>query len=127
MSEWGGYVYYCTVVLFCAYMLKGCGSGTGRLLSTLGVLSLSLLCATEIGRIFTFLTDVVGGVSGGEYVERIGKLFGVGFLFTVCADVCSEMGEDGLSRGMISLGRVEIIALSLPMIGDLFSLADGLL
>lgn len=127
MSEWGGYIYYCTVLLFCAYMLKGCGSGEARLLSTLGVLSVSLACLTEIGRIFSFLTDTVGGAVDSKYVEQIGKLFGVGYLFNTCADLCEQMGEDGLAKGVISLGRVEIIALSLPLIGELFSLARSLL
>ena len=127
MSEWGGYIYFCTVLLFCAYMLRGCGSGTARLLSTLGVLSISLATLAEIGRIFSFLTDTVGGALDSSYIEWVGKLFGVGYLFNTCADLCAEMGEDGFSRWVISLGRVEIIALSLPLMGELFSLASSLL
>ena len=69
----------------------------------------------------------MGGAVDSKYVEQIGKLFGVGYLFNTCADLCEQMGEDGLAKGVISLGRVEIIALSLPLIGELFSLAQSLL
>ena len=56
------------------------------------------------------------GANNSEYARAMLKILGAGYVFGVCSDICSELGEGGLSGAVCLFGRVEIIALSLPYI-----------
>ena len=56
------------------------------------------------------------GELGEEYTVAILKIVGVGYIFGVCSDICTELGEGVLGNTVCMFGRVEIMILSTPFL-----------
>ena len=55
------------------------------------------------------------------------KITGVSLLMGVCAEVCRELGESGVARGVVLAGRVEILCIALPYLQKIIALGVELL
>ncbi len=112
---------------FLSFVLREVGFRGARLLSVL-VIAASVLAAVSgisklKGAVFSFpiTPEIESGVS---YVMRI---VGVSYVFGISSDVCREIGENGIASAVLTVGRVEIILLSLPKVSEIFSIAGELL
>lgn len=65
-------------------------------------------------------------VSLGEGGAAIFKIMGIGYLFGISAEIARELGEAGISSALTLVGRFEIIAVALPFISEIFSIALSL-
>lgn len=65
------------------------------------------------------------GVPG--YAEFLLKALGLTVLTQCCAELCRESGEGGVANGVEIAGKVEILLLALPLIGEILSAARELL
>ncbi len=66
-----------------------------------------------------------GGISG--YAAVLLRALGVAVLTECCAELCRESGEGGIATGVELAGRLEILLLSLPLIGEILDTAKQLL
>lgn len=73
---------------------------------------------------FRTLTEEAG-VAG--YAELLLKAFGITVLTECCAELCRESGEGGIAGGVELAGRIELLLLSLPLIGEILSTVRELL
>lgn len=87
-----------------------------------------------LGLVFPVLEEVVSslegmtGVGAAEpYVEVMLRALGISLLCRICSDVCRDAGEAGLASGVEMAGRLLILLLSVPLIGEILSLATELL
>lgn len=62
-----------------------------------------------------------------EYAEVLFKAMGIAVLSDVCAGICRECGENGIATGVELVGKVELLLLCLPLIGQILSTARTLL
>ena len=62
-----------------------------------------------------------------EYAEILFKAMGIAILSDICASICRECGEGGIGTGVEMVGKVELLLLSLPLIGRILSVARTLL
>ena len=114
MSGWMQVAAYALITVFLGVLLKELGFRGSRLVLLLGTVSVIGAVALSAGSLFSMLGDV--GEQNGEYAVAIMKIVGVSYVCGVCADICSELGEVSLSNAVSLLGRVEIVALSLPFV-----------
>jgi hypothetical protein len=111
------------VFAFCAVLLKNLGWRGASVFSALGI----AVILTELRGSFSEIG------SFGELWKNLGeggvailKIMGLGYLFGISADLCRELGEGGISSALTLVGRFEIIAVALPFIHEIFSLAISL-
>ena len=114
MSEWMKIIAYAFITLFLGVVLKELGFKGTRLVMILGTLSLLCVSITYIGEAMSIFP--VAYADGEEYAVAMLKMVGVGYAFGICSDICRELGEGSLSGVVVLLGRVEILALSVPFI-----------
>ena len=114
MSGWMQVAAYALITVFLGVLLRELGFRGSRLILLLGTVSVIGAAALSAGSLFSMLGGV--GENNGEYAVAIMKIIGVSYVCGVCADICSELGEASLSGAVCLLGRVEIVALSLPFI-----------
>ena len=111
------------VIAFCAVLLKNLGWRGTPVFCALGAVLL-------LSDIPLFLNDAVklfeGWQSLGESAAAIFKIIGIGYLFGISSEICRELGEAGISSALSIVGRFEIIAVALPFISEIFSLALSL-
>ena len=114
MSGWMKVVAYALITLFLGTLLKELGFKGAKLVFLLGIVSV-------IGATVIYIGDMISSIPGmeddvREYTVAMLKIIGVGYVFGVCSDICSELGENVLSTAVTLFGRVEIITLSLPFV-----------
>ena len=107
-------VAYVLITLFLGVVLKELGFKGARLIFVLGIISVIGAVVTYVGSLIDLL-DGVGDV-GAEYTVAILKIIGVGYVFGICSDICTELGESVLSSSVSLIGRVEIMMLCTPFI-----------
>ncbi len=114
------------VVLIALY-LKTQQREIAALLVIAGTLLLFLVglknTAQAIGVIFELAKDS----SYSAEVETMLKALGLAAVSQITADVCREAGEATIAAQVEFVGRLEIVALSLPLVVQLFSLVQAFL
>ena len=120
----------CGIGLLCAFCAPILRQLTGeyaplvRAVGTVILLGALILWAADIlsdSLAFSF----VDGIS--EYGVIMMKALGLCLISKLCADVCRDMGENALG-GVIELGgRLAILSLCLPLIGELMGYARELM
>lgn len=113
MSGWMRAVALAMITLFLGFVLKELGFRGTRLymiLGAVGVVSVAVMGLSELISELSFL----GEGDEGEYVESILKILGIGYVVGVCSDICLDLGEPTLSGAVLTLGRLEMLAVAMP-------------
>lgn len=102
------------------FLLSEMGWGGKRLFSVLGII---LMVAVSSEGLFTVYGEIsqLGGAMGEVSAAAL-KVVGVGYVFGISSDLCSELGEGGAAKALTFAGRVEIIVLILPYLKEVVSL-----
>lgn len=115
------------LLAFCAQLLSEAGFRGKRVFGTLAVVLLFSVMAAEIGKIASEILGFADGAGVGEAAECAAKIVGVGYLFGIGADIISELGEQGISKALISTGKIEILVIVLPYFVDILELGLSLI
>ena len=107
-------VAYVLITLFLGVILRELGFKGSRLVLLIGTVSLLGATAVYIGDLIGMLGEI--GEVGEENTVAILKIVGVGYIFGVCSDICTELGEGVLGNTVCMFGRVEIMILSTPFL-----------
>ena len=111
------------IFAFSAVLLKNLGWRGASVFTSLGI----VVILSEMRNIFPeieklselWLTLGDGGVA-------MLKILGLGYLFGISAEISLELGEAGIDSALTLAGRFEIIAIAIPFISEIFSLALSL-
>ncbi len=108
-------------------ILKELGFSGARLISVCTLCAVMLFAISRLGEVHTELVGIekLGGVGG--VVKDIMKIIGVGYLFGICSDICLDLGEVMLSKGLLTAGRIEIIILTIPTLKEILKMALNIL
>ncbi|MBQ8322045.1 MAG: hypothetical protein IJX92_06745 [Clostridia bacterium] len=55
------------------------------------------------------------------------KIVGIGYVFGLSSDTLSELGEGGMAKALVTVGRIEILATVFPYFKDMLELGTGLI
>ena len=88
------------------------------------LISAAIGCAEQIAG---FIREVSSGSTASGYVPVLLKAVGFSILTEISVGICSEAGEEGLARAVGTVGRCEIVLLSLPYVRELVGIALGML
>ncbi len=93
------------------------------------VCALLLMCAVlpELSRIFGSVSRITEATGLSEVATSALKVVGVGYIFGLTSEVCTELGETGLSRCCSLVCRVEIFLIVLPYFEELIIAATELI
>lgn len=112
---------------FMSFILKESGFRGSRLLSALVIVISFAQALTGIRRLIGSIFSFSLGTEIESSVGYVLKIVGVSYVFGISSDLCREIGEGGIAAAILTVGRVEIILLSLPAISEIISLAGELL
>ena len=94
------------------------------------------LCGTVIifGSLALAASDIFSGVGGllledglSDYAKIMAKALGLALLSRICADICRDIGEGAVGNGIELGGKLAILSLCIPLIGELMGYARQLL
>ena len=113
MSVWIKGLSIGMITLVLGFLLRELGFRGYRLaviLGTVGVIGIATSSISEI--ISTF--SVFGQDYSAEHIKTILKIIGIGCVSGICADICVDLGEVGLSNAILLIGKCEIVVLAAP-------------
>lgn len=94
-------------------------------------LALAILFAFAVIRtaapLVSYLSELTAQEGLAQYAELLMKALGIAVLTQCCAELCRESGENSIATGVELAGKVELLLLSLPLIGEILTAAKELL
>ena len=124
-------------------IVKLCGVGLLCALSALLIAqvkreysALIRICGTIIvfGALALWMSDIFSEVSTlvftdrlGDYATLMAKALGLSLITRICSDICRDMGEGAVGSGVELGGRLAILSLCLPLVGELMEYAKELM
>ena len=110
-----------------AVLLKDLGWRGAAVFSAFSLVTLLSLCADGLLSLSGALAALASHASLSAAAEGVLKIAGIGFLAGVTADVCRELGENGVARGVLIAGRIEMLCIALPYLEKIIALGVELL
>ena len=110
-----------------AVLLKDLGWRGAAVFSAFSLVALLSLCAEGILKLSGVISDFASQSALSVGAAGVLKIAGVGFLMGATADVCRELGEGGIARGVILAGRLEILCIALPFLQKIVAIGMELL
>ncbi len=114
------------IVIVMASVLKHVGSPVYTALICAGCVCIAAYSIPRITDIVESATSFADNSELSSTFPIILKITAVALICELTAGICEGSGENALSKALISVGRIEIIFLSLPMIESLFMSAVSL-
>ena len=107
-------------------LLKNLGSRASPIIASIGIVGLISLAASGIGGLLSDLSSVVEASGISLYAEAVMKIIAVSFLASGVSDVCSELGETGVGRALITASKIEIAVIAMPFFKELIEIGKEL-
>ncbi len=115
MTDWLKIIAYAMITLFLGFLLKEFGFRGSKLFVILGTVITVGAVSLGIGKLMDELSFLTDG-SEERYVTDILKIIGIGYISGACADICTDLGENGISGSVIMVGKVEMLLIASPYI-----------
>lgn len=98
----------------------------GEFLIPVRLASIIVIFATVIALIspiIKFLNEIMGQTIPFEYMEIILKTLAIAYMTQISSELCRECGENSIAFGIETVGKIEIVILSLPLISNVISMS----
>lgn len=102
------------LLAFTSYVLSELGFRGKRALSVFGLILLLSAVGEGIARLAVPTLGLCDASGITEAAECALKIVGAGYLFGICSDIAAELGEPLVSKGLLTVGRVEILLIAMP-------------
>ena len=80
-----------------------------------------------ISPVLKYLNNLMGQTMPLEYMEIILKTLAIAYMTQISSELCRECGENSIAFGVETVGKIEIIILSLPLIDNIISMSKEFL
>lgn len=114
------------VVLFSTVLLRECGFSGSKLYAALGAVCLIAVGIGGIGELAGELFKIGEKFNLDRAVTPAFKAVGIGLIFGIAADMCRDLGENGIASAVDFIGRAELAVLAIPLIDEIISVGVGL-
>ena len=91
------------------------------------ILTLTLLVIGSINPIIEYAKKLSDGIGASEYSTFLLKALGITLMIKIISDICRDMNEGTIATYVETLGRLELILLSIPLIDKILGTISGLL
>lgn len=94
-------------------------------------IALALLLAgvilSRLSPLVAYLKNLTEASGMTDHAVLLLKALGIAWLTQICADLCRESGENGAAAGVELAGKVELLLLSLPLLGQILEITKKLI
>lgn len=104
---------------FLLVVLKELGFKGARLFGAVSVVGIVFAAIEGVSALSAEVANIanIGGL--GDTAKNILKIIGVGYVFGISAELCRELGENGVASAVQTAGRVEILLICLPFVSEI--------
>ena len=80
-----------------------------------------------VSPVIKFINSIMGQTISLEYMEIILKTLAIAYMTQISAEICRECGENSIAFAIETVGKIEIVILSIPLINNIISISRELL
>lgn len=91
------------------------------------VILFCIFLLSSIEPLLTFFSDLSTRAGTSQYLETILKGLGIVILTQIASDICKDSGEGTLAGHIETVGKLELLLLCVPLIGEILGVAEQLL
>ena len=106
--------------------LKDSGSKYTTIAICAGGILLSLYAMLKIEPMVDTLTTYLESYGMGTYTTLLLKALGIGYLTQIGADICKDLGAEGIASKLELCGHIELLVLCLPLVENLLDISFSL-
>ena len=120
----------CAVALICICAATFLKQTKADLLPSLRVTAITVLTFSAIlaaEPIVSYVRTLAQMPILSAHAETLMKAVGLSILAQCCAELCRECGENGIANGVETVGKIQLLLLSLPLLEEVFTMASQLL
>ena len=77
--------------------------------------------------LLSLIIDLGKSAGASQYIETVVKGLGIVILTQISADICRDSGEGTLATHIETVGKLELLLLSIPLIEEILATAQRLL
>ena len=94
-----------------------------------GAIAMVALSASLFERLPSFLSlfDGLRAITESRYVDSAVRIIGIGYLGGISGEICRELGEGGVAKCIAIASRLEVIAVALPYVSEIFASVTSLI
>lgn len=115
------------LILTSTTVIRGWKSDFLPLVRIGAVVLFGTLLIASVGPLLTLITALGTGAGASQYVTTILKGLGIVILVQICSDICRDSGETTLAGHIETVGKLELLLLSVPLIEEILATAKKLL
>lgn len=109
--------------VFLAFLLSEMGYRGARLVGVTAAVALLIYASGTMSEIIGELEWISDAAGISDVAEVALKVVGIGYVAGICYDVCLDMGQRGVAATVLTVGRVEILMVVVPIVSDILKLA----
>ncbi len=110
-----------------AYVLSQLGFRGTRAFVALSLVAILLAVSVSVGESVSEMGRIGELAKMSAVAKPALKIVFLGYLFGICADIATELGESGIANALMIGGRIEMLLVTLPYINDIVELAVDLI
>ena len=115
------------LLAFTSFVLSELGFRGKRTVSVLGLILILSSVGEGIGGLLESVLGLCDAAGITDAAECAAKIVGAGYLFGICSDIASELGEPLVSKGLLTAGRVEMLLIATPYFVGVIKLGTELI
>ena len=120
------YISFAVCAAVIGFFLRSAKSSTAQLLG-IGAFALMVFkIITDHASVISSVSLLMENSGFSEYGSVLIKALGIAAVCSVGGEVCRDLGEGPAASALELAGKIEIVALALPIAADLLALARGL-
>lgn len=86
----------------------------------------ALVSLSVIYPVLSYISDISSSTPIYPYIPTLIKALSIAFIVQITQDICNDAQETGLGEKIALFGKVEILAITLPLIKNVFELCKTL-
>lgn len=91
-----------------------------------GILILYGAIILFISPLVEYLGKIMGNTVSEENIELVLKVLSIAYITQITSDICRDCGENTFASGVDTIGKIEIIILSIPLIDEVIRMSEEL-
>ena len=115
------------LVLTSSSVIRGWKSDFLPLIRMGAIVLFGALLMASAAPLLSMIKTLGDGAEVSPYIEIILKGLGIVILTQICADICRDSGEGTLAANIETVGKLELLLLSIPLIEEILDTAKTLL
>ncbi len=120
----------CGIAVLCAavgMVVGALGGGVGAALKACGLALVLGIALSMLGDVVATISELGDFAGAEEYISVMLRALAILWLCRICSDICRDCGQSGIAGAVEGAGKICLVLLALPLVGEILTYARQML